>query len=149
VLKRGAVVIDTALRRRPRTRVSAADLDSFAVRLNRLFDTVYPPGRGPYCSRELVTALENRGLALSAPYLSQLRLGRRGNPSLETMELIAEFFGIRIDYFTGRDESYRRRLDDELYWLALSRNSGIRRVTTALIQLPPKRREKILADAGV
>ena len=65
MLKRGAVVIDTALRRRPRTRVSAADLDSFAVRLNRLFDTVYPPGRGPYCSRELVTALENRGLALS------------------------------------------------------------------------------------
>ncbi|MCV7207460.1 helix-turn-helix transcriptional regulator [Mycolicibacterium canariasense] len=125
------------------------DPESFAARLNRLFETVHPPGRGPYCSRELVRALEDRGLALSAPYLSQLRLGRRGNPSLETMELIAEFFGIRIDYFTGHDESYRRRLEEELNWLDVYRDPQVRSLTTALLQLSPARREKLLTAAGL
>ena len=28
---------------------------TFAARLNRLFDTVYPPGRGPHTSAEAVS----------------------------------------------------------------------------------------------
>ncbi|CDO11471.1 helix-turn-helix domain-containing protein [Mycolicibacterium cosmeticum] len=141
----GATAVEQPMGRRPRTRVSSVDPESFAARLNRLFETVYPPGRGPYCSRELVRALEDRGLALSAPYLSQLRLGRRGNPSLETMELIAEFFGIRIDYFTGHDESYCRKLEEELNWLDTYRDPEVRSLTTALLRLSPARREKLLA----
>lgn len=149
MVKHGGMVVAAPGRRRSRTRVPSVDPESFAARLNRLFDTIYPPGRGPYCSRELVQALEGRGLALSAPYLSQLRLGRRGNPSLETMELIAEFFGIRSDYFTGCDEGYRRKLDEELDWLDLCRNPDVRSLTTALLQLPPNRREKIMSAAGI
>ena len=30
---------------------------TFAARLNRLFDTVYPPGRGPHTSAEVIAAL--------------------------------------------------------------------------------------------
>lgn len=122
---------------------------SFAERLNRLFRTVYPPGRGPYLSLELVRALEARGLTLSAPYLSQLRSGRRDNPSFETMYMIAEFFGIRSDYFTGRDEAYCARLEKELDWLDLVHDPGVRLLTTAVVGLTPRSRERLLASAGV
>ena len=127
----------------------AVPSDSFAARLNRLFRTVYPPGRGPYMSLELVHALDARGLTLSAPYLSQLRSGRRDNPSFDTIYMIAEFFGIRSDYFTGRDAAYCARLEEELDWLDLVHNPGVRLLTTAVAGLTPRSRERLLASAGI
>ncbi len=53
---------------------------TFAARLNRLFDTVYPPGRGPHTSAEVIGALKSEGVTMSAPYLSQLRSGNRTEP---------------------------------------------------------------------
>lgn len=53
---------------------------TFSARLNRLFDTVYPPGRGPHTSAEVIAALKSEGITMSAPYLSQLRSGNRTNP---------------------------------------------------------------------
>ena len=58
---------------------------TFAARLNRLFETVYPPGRGPHTSAEVIAALKAEGITMSAPYLSQLRSGNRTNPSSATM----------------------------------------------------------------
>lgn len=54
---------------------------TFAARLNRLFETVYPPGRGAHTSAEVIAALRSEGVTMSAPYLSQLRSGNRTNPS--------------------------------------------------------------------
>lgn len=148
-LQGGIVLEAPGWRRRPRHKVSLVEPDTFAARLNRLFDTVYPPGRGPYCSEDLVHALAMRGLRLSSPYLSQLRSGQRVKPSLEILDMIAEFFGIRSDYFTDRDEAYRRHLEDELSWLELTRNPGIRRLSTALAELDPDSREQLMAAAGI
>ena len=50
---------------------------TFSARLNRLFDTVYPPGRGPHTSAEVIAALKAEGITMSAPYLSQLRSGNQ------------------------------------------------------------------------
>jgi hypothetical protein len=60
--------------------------DLFALRLNRLFDTVFPPGRGPHTSAELVAALSSQSIRTSAHCMSQLRAGVCGNPSKEVME---------------------------------------------------------------
>ena len=72
---------------------------TFAARLNRLFDTVYPPGRGPHTSAEVIAALKAEGITMSAPYLSQLRSGNRTNPSSATMAALANFFRIKPAYF--------------------------------------------------
>lgn len=133
-------------RSRRRQPVQLLDSDTFAARLNRLFDTVYPPGRGPFTGSELVRALSDQGLKLSAPYLSQLRTGQRAQPSQQTVELIAGFFGVRSDYFTGEDGTYLRRLEDELDWLELARDPAVRRLTTALLELSPENRELALAS---
>ncbi len=96
----------------------SVDEASFAERLNRLFVAIRPPGRGPYRSFEVTEALEHRGYRLSAPYLSQLRSGTRTCPSLRTAEMLAEFFGVKVEYF-DTNTSYARALDVELDWLQL------------------------------
>ena len=99
---------------------------TFSARLNRLFDTVYPPGRGPHTSAEVIAALKAEGVTMSAPYLSQLRSGNRTNPSVTTMAALANFFRIKPAYFT--DDEYYEKLDKELTWLANMRDEGVRRI---------------------
>jgi len=106
---------------------------TFAARLNRLFDTIYPPGRGPHTSAEVVGALKAEGITMSAPYLSQLRSGHRTNPSAATIAALAEFFRIKAAYFT--DDVYYNRLDAELALLASMRDDGVRRIASRAVGL--------------
>ena len=103
---------------------------TFSARLNRLFDTVYPPGRGPHTSAEVIAALKSEGITMSAPYLSQLRSGNRTNPSSATMAALANFFRIKPAYFT--DDEYYEKLDKELSWLCTMRDEGVRRIAAAV-----------------
>lgn len=125
----------------------SGDDGSFAVGLNRLFASIYPPDRGRLTSQELIQWIERGGMRLSAPYLSQLRTGQRTQPSREVIEVIAEFFGIRADYFT--DSGYRQALNAELDWLDLARNPDVRRLTSLLLELDADSREQFLAASGV
>jgi transcriptional regulator with XRE-family HTH domain len=115
---------------------------TFAARLNRLFDTVYPPGRGPHTSAEVIAALKAEGVTMSAPYLSQLRSGNRTNPSSATMAALANFFRIKSAYFT--DDEYYEKLDKELQFYATVRDDGVRRVAARVHGLPPEAQQKVL-----
>jgi transcriptional regulator with XRE-family HTH domain len=114
---------------------------TFAARLNRLFDTVYPPGRGPHTSAEVIAALKAEGITMSAPYLSQLRSGNRTNPSSATMAALANFFRIKPAYFT--DDEYYEKLDKELTWLATMRDENVRRIAMGAAGLSPEAQEDI------
>lgn len=105
----------------------------FSARLNRLFESVYPPGRGPHTSAEVIAALKAEGVTMSAPYLSQLRSGNRTNPSTATMAALANFFRIKPAYFT--DDGYHQKLEAELSWLAEIRDEGVRRIATRAVGL--------------
>jgi transcriptional regulator with XRE-family HTH domain len=115
---------------------------TFAARLNRLFDTVYPPGRGPHTSAEVIAALKAEGITMSAPYLSQLRSGNRTNPSTATMAALANFFRIKSAYFT--DDDYYEKLDSELLWLATMRDEGVRRIAQGAYGLPVQAQQQIV-----
>lgn len=127
---------------RKRARVSV-DVDAFTERLNRLFAVVYSPGRGPYRNVEVTEALAGRGYQLSAPYLSQLRTGVRSCPSARTVEMLAEFFGVGVEYF-DTDSSYARVVDADLDWLDLVHDQSVRELTTALMTLAPAVRDRLL-----
>jgi transcriptional regulator with XRE-family HTH domain len=118
---------------------------TFAARLNRLFETVYPPGRGQHTSAEVIAALKAEGITMSAPYLSQLRSGNRTNPSAATMAALANFFRIKPAYFT--DDEYFEKLDQELTWLAEMRDEGVRRIAARTIGLSPEAKEDLVARA--
>ena len=121
--------------------------DEFARRLNRLFEAVHPPWRGPYTSREMLQELALRGHILSAPYLSQLRLGRRINPSRATIDAIANFFGVRADYFLAPGGGYQRQVDEDLYWLGVVCDPLVRRIVSGLLELPAELSDELLAKA--
>lgn len=127
-------------------RTVSVDGDAFTERLNRLFTAICPPGRGPYRNFEVTQALAGRGYVLSAPYLSQLRRGLRSSPSARTVEMLAEFFGVHIEYF-DTDSSYARAVDAELDWLELAHDQSVRELTTALMALDPVVRDELLEQA--
>ena len=115
---------------------------TFAARLNRLFETVYPPGRGPHTSAEVIAALKSEGITMSAPYLAQWRSGNRTNPSSATMTAIANFFRIKPEYFT--DDEYYEKMDRELTWLAHMRDEGVRRIAARTVGLSPQAQQKLV-----
>jgi transcriptional regulator with XRE-family HTH domain len=115
---------------------------TFAARLNRLFDTVYPPGRGAHTSAEVIAALKAEGITMSAPYLSQLRSGNRTNPSSATMTALANFFRIKSAFFT--DDEYYEKLDKELQYLAAVRVDGVRRIAVRAQGLSAEAQQKVL-----
>ena len=115
---------------------------TFSARLNRLFDTVYPPGRGPHTSAEVIAALKAEGITMSAPYLSQLRSGNRTNPSTATMAALANFFRIKSAYFT--DDEYYEKLDKELSWLSTMRDEGVRRIAVRTMGLSPQAQQNVV-----
>lgn len=124
------------------------DPGTVAARLNRLFDTIRPPGRGPLRNYEVLKALRARGIEMSAPYLSQLRAGRRSHPSLDMLRHLADFFGVSVAYFTDATSAYTRYLEAELCWLETAHDQQVRMITTALLTLPPHIRENLLQSAG-
>jgi len=115
-----------------------------AARLNRLFDTIRPPGRGPLRNYEVLEALRARGIEISAPYLSQLRAGRRRHPSLDMLRALADVFGVSVLYFTDTTSAYTGYLDAELCWLETAHDPEVRVITTALLMLPADVREDLL-----
>ena len=115
---------------------------TFSARLNRLFETVYPPGRGPHTSAEVIAALKAEGVTMSAPYLSQLRSGNRTNPSSTTMVALANFFRIKPEYFT--DDVYYAKLDRELGWRANMRDEGVRRIAARTVGLSAEAQQSVV-----
>ncbi|MFQ6396120.1 helix-turn-helix domain-containing protein [Nocardia sp. KC 131] len=105
----------------------------FAERLNKLFDTVHPPGRPPHTSAEVAAALAVAGRPISKPYLSQLRSGQRTNPSNDTVAALAKFFKVRPDYFT--DDVYAAKIDHDLDLLSQLRGYELRRLSSRAFDL--------------
>ncbi|GAA3741716.1 helix-turn-helix transcriptional regulator [Plantactinospora mayteni] len=75
--------------------------ETFADRLNRLFASVVPAGRGPYTEAEVAAALASADDArtISSRYVHMLRTGQRDNPSMKVMDGLARFFGVPPGYF--------------------------------------------------
>ncbi|ARE78758.1 regulator [Streptomyces sp. Sge12] len=118
--------------------------EAFRERLDRLFETVHPPGRGPYSNKEVAQLLQERGgPGLSHVYLWQLRTGRRDNPTRRHLEALAEFFGVPVAYFF--DDDTAGRIDAELDLVRQLRDSGVKRVATRVAGLSPASMEQILA----
>ena len=101
---------------------------TLAQKLDRLFATVHPPGRGPYSNAEVAGALQRDegGPTVSATYLWQLRKGLRDNPTKAHLEALARFFGVNPGYFF--DDTSADDVDAQLAILAAVRDSGVRAI---------------------
>jgi transcriptional regulator with XRE-family HTH domain len=109
---------------------------SLADKLNRLFATVHPPGRGPYSNREVETAIRAAGGSISEQYLWLLRNGRKDNPTIKHIEALARFFDVPVAYFF--DDSVAERYDAELRLLAALRDAQVRRIALRAMSVTPE-----------
>jgi transcriptional regulator with XRE-family HTH domain len=98
---------------------------TLADKLNRLFSSVHPAGRGPYSNEEVAAAIRERGgPSISGTYVWLLRKGERDNPTLKHLEALATHFGVPAAYFF--DAEATARIDAELDLLSAMRDGGVR-----------------------
>lgn len=87
---------------------------SLADRLDRLFKTTKPAGRGTFTNAEAAAAT-----GLSASYIGYLRTGARDKPSADSVVALAKFFGVPLAYFY--DDDAAQHIDDQLKQLQAMR----------------------------
>lgn len=108
---------------------------SLADKLDHLFQTVHPPGRGEYTYEEVASGMaEAGGPSISGSYVWQLRKGQRDNPTRRNIEALATFFRVPPAYFF--DDELARAIDEELSLLTAMRDVGVRRVAFRSNGLP-------------
>ena len=118
---------------------------TLAEKLDRLFRTVHPRGRGESTFEEVAEAIRARGgPTISATYLWQLRKGLRDNPTKKHLEALADFFGVPPSYFF--DDEAAARIDAELDLLASLRDMSVRQIALRAFGLSP---ESLATIAGM
>lgn len=110
-----------------------------AERLDTLLATMNPEGP-PYTLREAAEGINQRAgrNVVTSRYLSRLRRGLQKNPSVEKLQAIANWFGVRVDYFGGSE------VDKENRFLDLMRDPGIRRLVLTVEGLAPEDQELVV-----
>jgi transcriptional regulator with XRE-family HTH domain len=91
---------------------------SLADKLNYLFSTAHPKDRGPYTHQEVQAAT-----TVSSSLLSALRSGKATNPTKETLQRLANFFGVEPAYFF--DDQAAEETIAQLGLLAALRDNGV------------------------
>lgn len=95
-----------------------------ADRLNHLFSTIpRPDGQGLWTNEQAAIELRSRGAGMSDGYISQLRNGKKNNPSARNLASIAEMFGVPVDYFFNADTA--GKIDADLQLLVAVRDGGV------------------------
>jgi transcriptional regulator with XRE-family HTH domain len=85
-------------------------------KLTRLFEVLHPPGGRELSTREVARRVKAQGGSISPSYISELKSGKKTNPSLEQVKWLAAAFGVSAGYFT--DDEVADRVDAELDRLA-------------------------------
>jgi transcriptional regulator with XRE-family HTH domain len=95
-------------------------------RLNFLFATVRPPGE----EREYTNSEVAAATGVSASYIGYLRKGVRDNPSVDTVQALARFFGVRPSSLVDDqlDEAQAADVEAQLRLVQALRNPAVKRL---------------------
>lgn len=128
------VVFAKSNRNLPRGNVDPMSTD-FAARLNRLFEMIPGPDGRTYSNDAVIAGIAAKGgPAISKGYLSELRTGKKTNPTLKHIEALSTFFDVDPTYFVG-DADYAKRVESELRLLAGMKRAGVRDIAMRASQL--------------
>ncbi|WP_406134535.1 hypothetical protein [Streptomyces sp. NBC_01089] len=100
-------------------------LENLDERLSHLVSTYYPDERKrPGYARLAQLIHESTGKTISGTYLWELATGRKRNVTLEQLAVLAEFFGVPLEYFVNDEVS--RRVDAQLKLAIALRDTKVR-----------------------
>ncbi|GHE39012.1 XRE family transcriptional regulator [Streptomyces vinaceus] len=121
------------------------DRPVLAVRLDDLFKTVRPRGR-QWTNAEVAEELKraNPDIKAGGVYLSQLRTGKRSNPSPDLLAALARFFGVSVAYFF--DDEVAESVLDEAAVVEVLRQAGVRSVA---MRAAGMKKEHLLAITAI
>ncbi|MEV6527118.1 helix-turn-helix domain-containing protein [Longispora sp. NPDC051575] len=126
------------------------ELGTVARRLDHLFQTVHPAGEKPYTYRGAAAKINELAghNVISAPYLQQIRSGKRPSPAHEKLAWIAAFFGVPVAYFS--QDEVAKRVDQQLRAVTEWRDAGLdayRLLATGLSPAAQEQAKEYLRDA--
>jgi transcriptional regulator with XRE-family HTH domain len=81
------------------------DISVSARQLNKLFELHLGPDGEPFTNSQVATSLQEDGLPITDSLISRLRTGSGSVPSLQTLDALAYFFNVDVDYFTAGNHS--------------------------------------------
>lgn len=109
---------------------------TLAKKLDRLFDTIHPGGRGEFTYQEVADGIATQGgPTISPSYIWQLRKGIKDNPRKSHLEALGKFFGVSPSYFF--DEEAAERIDAELELLTKMRDARVKNIALRAYDLSP------------
>ncbi|MEE1784162.1 hypothetical protein PUR71_14830 [Streptomyces sp. SP17BM10] len=112
-------------------------------RLNELIDAHYPDERKrPGYARLAGAIREATGGSISATYLWELATGRKHNVTLEQLDVLAEFFGVPLEYFYN--EAVQERVSGQLRLAAALRDAKVRSLALRADGLSPASLDALL-----
>jgi transcriptional regulator with XRE-family HTH domain len=116
---------------------SDGGMPDLAERLDHLFRTVpRPGGRGLWSNEQASIELARQGTAMSAAYLSQLRNGKRDNPSARHLNALASLFAVPISYFFDADTA--DKINNDLRLLSAIRDSDVQAIALRAHGISPE-----------
>jgi transcriptional regulator with XRE-family HTH domain len=117
---------------------------TLAQRLDDLVRTVHEPGRGPYSTREIADAINQRHgeQVISHSTVANLLSGKQTNPTKAVLELLAGFFRVPTSYFF--DDAMADRLGAELELVAALRDAGVRDLALRVAGLDDDARRAVM-----
>lgn len=125
-------------------RTHARESASLAERINRLFETLHPAGRGPLSNEEVADSIRARGgPTISGQYLWQLRKGKRDNPTRQHIQALAQYFRVPVAYFF--DDDLAQAYDADMEAIAAVRDPDVREIAVHAAKLTPAGRRAVLA----
>jgi len=111
---------------------------TLAEKLDLLFRTRHPAGRGEYTYEEVAEGIkELGGPTIAVTQLWQLRTGKQTNPRQSQIEALAAFFKVPVSYFF-KDNEETARLHARLELLAAMRNNDVERIALRAADLSPE-----------
>jgi transcriptional regulator with XRE-family HTH domain len=70
--------------------------ETFGEKLDRLFKKIKKPGGEEFSPEEIQVATNK---SITASYIYRLRAGKSGNPTVDKVKALADFFGVSPSYF--------------------------------------------------
>ena len=89
-----------------------------------------------WTNEQAAAALRRSGAGMSDGYISQLRNGKKNNPSARNLASIAELFGVPVDYFFNAETA--AKIDADLRLLVAVRDIGVQGVALRAHGLSPE-----------
>lgn len=119
-----------------------------AAKIEELFQTMHPAGRGPYSLQEVSDGIrEQSGTSISVNQLWELRRGKKTNPRRDQLQALARWFKVPARYFFDDDDE-AAEIHASLALIGALRHAEVEEIAVRAAKLSSAGRRMVTAVIG-